>query len=45
LECGAYDGEFLSNTLSVEMKWNWTGLLIEANPVNYEKLLKKGRNA
>ncbi|XP_062592444.1 uncharacterized protein LOC134253876 [Saccostrea cucullata] len=32
VDIGAYDGRFLSNTLWLERKHNWTGLLIEANP-------------
>jgi len=32
IEIGSYDGESLSNTLFFEMRRNWTGLLIEANP-------------
>jgi len=29
VECGAHDGEYLSNTLFFELERNWTGLLIE----------------
>ncbi|XP_052068724.1 uncharacterized protein LOC127707988 [Mytilus californianus] len=32
VEMGAYNGEMYSNTLWLERKHNWTGLLIEANP-------------
>ncbi|KAH3753568.1 hypothetical protein DPMN_188208 [Dreissena polymorpha] len=32
VEIGAYDGQFLSNTLLLEMKYSWTGLLIESIP-------------
>jgi len=45
VECGAYDGQKLSNTLNMEMDLGWTGLLIEGNPVNYKKLLGKKRKA
>ena len=45
VECGALDGDKMSNTLFFERKRNWTGLLIEANPNEFEKLLMKGRNA
>lgn len=31
IEMGAYDGQNLSNTLWLEQKYGWTGLLIEAN--------------
>ena len=42
VEAGALDGEWLSNTLALE-KRGWTGLLVEADPRNYEALLKKKR--
>ncbi|VDI51824.1 Hypothetical predicted protein [Mytilus galloprovincialis] len=32
IEMGAYNGQTFSNTLWLERKHNWTGLLIEANP-------------
>ncbi|VDH92930.1 Hypothetical predicted protein, partial [Mytilus galloprovincialis] len=32
IEMGAYNGRLFSNTLWLERKHNWTGLLIEANP-------------
>lgn len=32
IEMGAYDGQSFSNSLWLEKKYNWTGLLIEANP-------------
>jgi FkbM family methyltransferase len=32
VDIGAHDGQFLSNSLWLERKHNWTGLLIEANP-------------
>ncbi|XP_076071098.1 uncharacterized protein LOC143042580 [Mytilus galloprovincialis] len=32
VEMGAYNGQSFSNTLWLERKHNWTGLLIEANP-------------
>jgi hypothetical protein len=38
------DGTFLSNTLLLEAKYGWTGLLIEAEPNNFQKLLAKKRN-
>ena len=43
IEAGAYDGEFLSNTLFFELKQRWTGLLIEPNPDAFELLKKKVR--
>ena len=45
IEAGAMDGELISNTLYLELKYNWTGLLVEPNPSLADKLIKKGRNA
>ncbi|XP_026822819.1 uncharacterized protein LOC113560896 [Rhopalosiphum maidis] len=45
IECGALDGETRSNTLYFERYYGWTGLLIEADPLNFAKMLKKGRRA
>jgi len=45
IECGAADGEQLSNSLFFELHRNWTGILIEGNPQFYEPLLAKNRNA
>ncbi|CAL4218703.1 unnamed protein product, partial [Meganyctiphanes norvegica] len=45
VECGAWDGESRSNTLKFEKDFGWRGLLIEADPVNYESLLEKNRKA
>ncbi|XP_078326327.1 uncharacterized protein LOC144622908 isoform X2 [Crassostrea virginica] len=45
VECGACDGEFQSNTLYLELKRKWTGLLIEPNRKNYQQLLKTNRKA
>ncbi|KAA0195003.1 hypothetical protein HAZT_HAZT007858, partial [Hyalella azteca] len=45
VECGAYDGEFLSNTLFLERFRAWTGLLIEPEPDNFEALKKRHRKA
>ena len=39
------DGEIISNTLYLEMKYNWTGLLVEPNPILAQMLVNKGRNA
>jgi hypothetical protein len=43
IESGAADGEKFSNTLLFELNYNWTGLLVEANPLSYQKLLSKNR--
>lgn len=45
IECGALDGETRSNTLFMERYLNWTGLLIEADPLNFYDMLKKHRKA
>lgn len=44
-EAGAFDGEYLSNTLMYELKYNWTGVLVEASAFSYQKLLEKNRKA
>ena len=43
VECGANNGVFQSNTLFLEVKRNWTGLLVEANPRLIRKLLFANR--
>ncbi len=45
IECGAGDGEGLSNSLFFEKSRNWTGLLIEANPTIFKSLRMKKRHA
>jgi hypothetical protein len=45
IEAGALDGETFSNTLFFEIKRNWTGLLIEPIPDQYEAVVSKNRNA
>lgn len=45
LEVGALDGETRSNTLYFERFLNWTGLLIEPDPLNFAQLLTKNRRA
>ena len=45
VEAGASCGEYMSNTLYLEMKYNWTGLLVEPNPDLLKKLYSKHRNA
>lgn len=45
LEAGALDGEFLSNTLWLEEKLGWSGLLIEADQNNFRHLTWKRRRA
>jgi len=45
VECGAFGGEELSDTLFFERERNWTGILIEANPEYHQKILRKNRRA
>ncbi|XP_069693717.1 uncharacterized protein [Periplaneta americana] len=45
IECGALDGETRSNTLVFERHLNWSGLLIEADPLNFAKMVTKNRKA
>ncbi|XP_062591339.1 uncharacterized protein LOC134259657 [Saccostrea cucullata] len=45
IEMGAYDGKVHSNTLWLERKHNWTGLLIEGNPVSCPYIDRVKRNA
>lgn len=45
LEIGAMDGDSFSNTLMLERCYNWTGLLIEADPINFAMLNESGRQA
>ena len=45
VEAGALDGVRFSNTLLLERCFNWTGLLIEADPRNYGQLKHSGRTA
>lgn len=43
VEAGALDGEYLSNTLWLETELGWSGLLLEADPINYRHLAWKQR--
>ena len=43
IEAGASDGENISNTLYLEKKYNWKGLLVEPNPHFADVFLKKKR--
>jgi Methyltransferase FkbM domain len=43
VEAGAYDGENLSNTLLLEYRHGWSGLLVEPNPILYERILSLNR--
>ncbi|XP_013387740.1 protein Star-like [Lingula anatina] len=45
VEAGAWDGEKTSNSLFFEKSRNWTGILIEPDPQNFEQLVMKNRKA
>ena len=45
LECGAFSGEDLSDSLFFELERNWTGILIEPHPEYHRDILMKNRNA
>lgn len=45
IEMGAFDGKVHSNTLWLERKHNWTGLLIEGNPRSCAKIDQLQRQA
>lgn len=38
IECGAYDGQRLSNSLTLERDLGWEGLLAEADPTSISTL-------
>jgi len=43
VEAGAFNGEYLSNTLYLEANHTWTGLLVEPNSAAFKGLVKKNR--
>lgn len=45
IEAGALDGEYLSNTLELEARYGWKGLLVEPDPKNLARLYSKNRKA
>ena len=45
IEVGALDGERSSNTIELEKKFGWSGLLIEMDPYYYTQLRGKSRHA
>ncbi|KAK7085830.1 hypothetical protein SK128_000469 [Halocaridina rubra] len=45
VEAGALDGEYLSNTLYLEMEKGWKGLLVEPDKKMFNRLLQKNRKA
>jgi FkbM family methyltransferase len=44
LEIGGLDGITISNSYLYNKGLNWTGILVEASPVNYAKLIKNRQN-
>lgn len=45
VEAGAFNGEYLSNTLYLEANHSWTGLLVEPNSAAFKGLVKKNRKS
>ncbi|KAI9562639.1 hypothetical protein GHT06_010093 [Daphnia sinensis] len=45
VECGAFDGEYGSNSLFMERQLKWNGILIEPDRKSFDKLLSKRRHA
>ena len=45
VECGAFDGEFISNTIYLESRMGWTGLLVEADAKSYRRMSRRNRKA
>jgi len=45
VECGAFRGEDLSDTLFFELQRNWTGILVEPHPEYHREILRKNRRA
>eukprot|EP00921_Rhytidocystis_pertsovi_P013924 GHVQ01022644.1.p1 GENE.GHVQ01022644.1~~GHVQ01022644.1.p1 ORF type:complete len:332 (-),score=33.54 GHVQ01022644.1:890-1885(-) len=45
IEAGAFDGEHFSQTLMLELKHHWTGLLVEPHPDNFPNLKSKNRKS
>ncbi|CAB3365084.1 Hypothetical predicted protein [Cloeon dipterum] len=45
VECGAHEGEAMSNTILLERAFGWTGLLVEGAPRSIVKMLIKSRKA
>ncbi len=43
VDIGAHDGVFLSNTYLLERRYGWSGICVEANPVNFERLRRQRR--
>ena len=45
VEAGAFDGEFYSNTLHMERKYGWEGVLVEPSFEYLFKIKSKNRKA
>jgi len=44
IEAGSVDGQFMSISLPFEVEYNWTGLLVEADPSDHQLALLRNRN-
>ncbi|XP_065331665.1 protein Star-like [Cloeon dipterum] len=45
VDCGSFDGEHGSVSMSFEADHNWSGLLVDASPMSLQKILLKSRKA
>ena len=45
IEAGALDGETTSTTIFMERELEWEGVLVEANPESFTKIVSKHRKA
>ena len=45
IEAGAFNGYDLSNSLYFERKYNWTGILVEPNPLASKAMMQTNRKA
>ncbi|XP_065351621.1 protein Star-like [Cloeon dipterum] len=45
VDCGAFDGEDASVSLTLEKDFNWNGLMVDAGPKQIQRLLLKGRKS
>jgi len=45
IEAGAWDGEYISNTLFLEANASWTGLLVEPNIKAFRQIQQRNRKA
>uniref|UniRef100_A0A6A7FUD2 Protein Star-like n=1 Tax=Hirondellea gigas TaxID=1518452 RepID=A0A6A7FUD2_9CRUS len=45
VECGGFDGESYSNSLTLERERGWKGLLVEPDSKNFQRMKEKNRKA